>query len=135
MPVVTGMESETAERARWLRYQGGFSVDVFEQAPLQDYLSSGIIFGWIGSTIRTDVLDELVEARFKNKGFSSYEIALWLKTKDGRWCSDEIEGTRRQPNEMREQLKIIDKYVADAAWVIREAHEEWKKRDGKCRSP
>jgi hypothetical protein len=126
MPVVTGMESETAERARWLRYQGGFSVDVFEQAPLQDYLSSGIIFGWIGSTIRTDVLDELVEARFKSKGFSSYEIALWMMTKDGRWCSDELEGTRRHPA----WLRIIDKYVDRAPSVIKDQHEEWKKRKG-----
>jgi hypothetical protein len=84
-------------------YQGGFSDELFNNSYLQEYISRGGVFGWIGNFSRKAYLDEAIEAGLKKRNLSEEKIATWLTSSDGRHFADGLEGFEKE-----EQLQKVE---------------------------
>jgi len=106
-------------------YKGGFSEEVFRNSHLQDYLSKGGCFGWIGHLVRKPQLDAYLENKFMRLESEEDKINLfsvWLTSTDGRHFADSL-----SDEDFKRQKEIIDKRINEiynlAFIYSREEHE------------
>ena len=87
-------------------YQGGFSNELFSNTSLSEYISQGCIYGWIGHSVRTFILDKVIEDGLRERGLSSSKMTNWITSGDGRHFGNSLEGLNE-----KEQIKQIKKYL------------------------
>lgn len=88
-------------------FQGGFSDEVFNSVGIQNYVSRGFAYGWIGhSGARTATHDKQIEAGLRKRGISPSKMFNWITSSDGRHFGDSLEGYTK-----KEQKQKIAKYL------------------------
>jgi len=88
-------------------FQGGFSDEVFNSPGIQNYVSRGVAYGWIGhSGARTATHDKQIEAGLRKRGISPFKMFNWITSFDGRHFADSLEGYTK-----KEQKQKIAKYL------------------------
>lgn len=88
-------------------YQGGFSDNVFNSEPLQNYLRGGGVFGWIGNSDRTFYADKLIEKGLRKRGISPSRMSNWITSSSGRHFGDSLGGCTKE-----EQKEKIEKSLS-----------------------
>ena len=84
-------------------YQGGFSDQLFNNDHLQQYLSGGAVFGYIGNFSRKAYLDEAIETGLIKRNLSIEKIVNWLTSTDGRHFADHLGDLEKE-----EQLQVVE---------------------------
>jgi hypothetical protein len=93
--------------------KGGFSNGVVESNAWRRYVGDGTsVFGYIGASGRTSLLDEMLEHELRNQGLGDEGIATWLTSGDGRHLMDDMPDTiTKQKNRIKEYTKNAFKDV------------------------
>ncbi len=85
-------------------FQGGFSDAVFHSPQLQQYVSKGCAYGWIGnSSVRTAAHDKQIEKGLRKRGISNDKMYNWISSSSGRHFADGLEGYT--PQEQKEKIE------------------------------
>lgn len=88
-------------------FQGGFSDEVFNSPGIQNYISRGFAYGWIGhSGARMANHDKQIEAGLRKRGMSPSKMFNWISSSDGRHFGDSLEGYTK-----KEQKQKIANYL------------------------
>jgi hypothetical protein len=89
-------------------YKGGLSKDVYESFEFQGYIKRGMVFGYIGSSNRSESRDRIVEEELRATGLKGEGIASWMTSTDGRHLMDD------PPHKLEAFREYVRKYVGNA---------------------
>lgn len=108
--LVLWMSYDNKKKAPLTVYQGGFSDEVFNSPLLQEYISHGGVFGWIGdSGARRPEHDRIIEEGLRERGLSVNAMYNWISSSDGRHFADALCGMPldEQIEEIKKNLNRI----------------------------
>ena len=72
--------------------QGGFSEYVWTKKYLREYLDQEMPCGYFsGNYFRRNLFDTIVETVLRCKGFTPFEIAVWITSTDARHFQNQVD--------------------------------------------
>ena len=96
----------------WISIRGGFSEAVTRSVYWKEYVDTRVktgapVFGYVGSSGRTEEIDRIVEGYFIMKELSPEATACWITSTTARHFADHLySGIKRD-----EVLKLLDEYT------------------------